>query len=75
MKGIWKKGRKRMGEWGIERERDMEGYERGEMGVANKGLLRDSQRGRALFGRTPGSYQRDYYTSANHDGLQGARDR
>jgi hypothetical protein len=26
-----------------------------------------------LFRRTPGPYQRDYYTSANHDGLQGVK--
>jgi hypothetical protein len=29
---------------------------------------------RVLFRRTPGSYQRDYYTSANHEGLQGVKD-
>jgi hypothetical protein len=28
----------------------------------------------ALFRRTPGPYQRDYYTSANHEGLQGVKD-
>jgi hypothetical protein len=28
----------------------------------------------ALFRRTPGSYQRDYYASANHEDLQGVKD-
>jgi hypothetical protein len=28
----------------------------------------------AVFRRAPGPYQRDYYTSANHEGLHGVKD-